>query len=382
MNIRFLLGCTFLAGFSISSSPAQPSSGSPTDLVLGGDIQHVHDPSIIRDGMTWYLFSTGNGPEHGGEIPIRCSQDLHEWQKCGYALREIPQWIKKESPETKELWAPDISYFNREYHLYYAFSIFGKNSSGIALLTNKTLNPKSADFHWVDRGLVFRSRAEDNFNAIDPNLIMDEGGRVWLAFGSFWDGIKMRRIDAETGLLSSDDAKLYSLARRQRPKNPSPNPPGAPGDWQAIEAPFVVHHDDYYYLFASFDLCCRGIKSTYKIMVGRSRAVTGPYVDADGLPMMDGGGTALLESSRRWIGPGGESVLKQEDGDIIVFHAYDSVNGQPYLQISTIAWTHGWPKIALGGGDTTATSGESGRSGQHEDKVKSGSANDTSRATH
>jgi arabinan endo-1,5-alpha-L-arabinosidase len=98
--------------------------------------------------------------------------------------------------------------------------------------------------------------------------------------------------------------------------------------------------------------------------------------------MMDGGGTALLQSSRRWIGPGGESVLKQKDGDIIVFHAYDSVNGQPYLQISTIAWTHGWPKIALEGEDTTATSGESGRSGQHEDKVKSGSANDTGRAAH
>lgn len=365
MNIRFFLGCMVLAGFSIVGSPAQQSSGTPQALELHGDIQYVHDPAIIRKGMTWYLFSTVNGPEHGGQIPIRCSQDLHAWQRCGDVLGEIPQWIKKESPQTKELWAPDISYFNGEYHLYYAFSIFGKNTSGIALVTNKTLNPKSPDFHWVDRGLVVRSRAEDNFNAIDPNLIMDENGRVWLAFGSFWDGIKMRRIDTQTGLLSSEDTKLYSLARRRRPKNPPPGPPGLPGNWQAIEAPFIVHHDDYYYLFVSSDLCCRGIKSTYKIMVGRSHAVTGPYVDADGSPMMEGGETALLQGNRRWIGPGGESVLKEKDGDIIVFHAYDNVSGQPYLQISTMVWIHGWPKVALEGGKTAAESAENGRSVQH-----------------
>ncbi len=322
-------------------------------LETHGDTQYVHDPAIIREGATWYLFSTGNGPERNGEIPIRCSQDLYHWLKCGYVLPEIPQWIKKESPETKELWAPDISYFKGEYHLYYAFSVFGRNTSGIALLTNKTLNPKSPEFHWVDRGLVLRSRVEDDFNAIDPNLILDEKGQAWLAFGSFWDGIKMRRIDTQTGLLSSEDAKLYSLARRKRPQTLPPNPPGLPGNWQAIEAPFIVHRRDYYYLFVSFDLCCRGTKSTYKTMVGRSRSVTGPYADADGTPMLDGGGTMLLQGSNRWFGPGGESVLHQKDGDIMVFHAYDGTTGQAYLQISTIAWVDGWPKVAMAAESTS-----------------------------
>ena len=260
---------------------------------------------------------------------------------------------QKESPATKELWAPDISFFNGEYHLYYAFSVFGRNTSGIALLTNKTLNSKSPDFHWVDRGLVLRSRVEDNFNAIDPNLILDEKGQAWLAFGSFWDGIKMRRIDTQTGLLSSEDAKLYSLARRKRPQNLPPNPPGLPGNWQAIEAPFIVHHGDYYYLFVSFDLCCRGTKSTYKTVVGRARSVTGPYADADGTPMLDGGGTMLLQGNNRWLGPGGESVLQHEDGDIMVFHAYDGTTGQAYLQISTIAWVDGWPKVAMAAESTS-----------------------------
>jgi arabinan endo-1,5-alpha-L-arabinosidase len=359
MSIRFLLKFLLVAGSSFPVAQAQQPPPVPRALEIHGDVEFVHDPAIAHEGSTWYLFSTGNGPERKGEIPVRCSQDLHQWQKCGAVFAEIPEWIKKESPETKELWAPDVSFFNGEYHLYFAFSVFGKNTSGIALLTNKTLDPSRADFHWVDRGLVLRSRQEDDFNAIDPNLIVNEKGQPWLAFGSFWGGIKMRRIDTKTGLLSSEDTKLYSLARRKRPQNPPPNPPGLPGNWQAIEAPFIVHHSDvhvgdYYYLFVSYDLCCRGTKSTYKTMIGRSRSVTGPYVDSEGTPMLDGGGTALLLGNSRWFGPGGESVLQEKDGDIIVFHAYDGTTGHAYLQISTIAWINGWPEVALEGGNAVA----------------------------
>lgn len=324
---------------------------SPQVVSVSGDIEYTHDPSIAKDGDTWYLFSTANGPNRKGELPIRCSQDLHHWTLCGQVFDQIPQWIKEESPQTRELWAPDISYFNGEYHLYYAFSVFGKNTSGIALLTNKTLNPKSPDFHWVDRGLVLRSRLEDDFNAIDPNIVLDDKGEPWLSFGSFWTGIKMRKIDLRTGLLSTEDTKLYSLAKRKRPQNPPPDPPGLPGDWQAIEAPFIVHHGEYYYLFASFDLCCRGTKSSYKTMVGRSRNVTGPFVDEEGTAMLDGGGTPLLIGNDRWLGPGGESVFQQNEGDIIVFHAYDHTSGQAYLQISSLAWINGWPKASLDGDD-------------------------------
>jgi arabinan endo-1,5-alpha-L-arabinosidase len=352
MNLRLRLTGLLIAVLASHFTHAQQASSSPRIIETHGDVQFVHDPAIIQEGTTWYLFSTGNGPERKGEIPIRCSKDLHLWNRCGEVFPQIPDWIKKESPQTKELWAPDISFFNGEYHLYYAFSVFGKNTSGIAQLTNKTLDPSQSDFHWVDRGLVLRSRVEDDFNAIDPNLILDDKGQPWLAFGSFWDGIKMRRIDLKTGLLSAEDTKLYSLARRKRPQNPPPNPPGLPGDWQAIEAPFIVHHGDYYYLFVSYDLCCRGTKSNYKTMVGRSRAVTGPYVDAEGIPMLEGGGTALLLGNSRWFGPGGESVLQQKDEDIIVFHAYDGTSGHAYLQISTIAWIDGWPKVALEGGNS------------------------------
>ena len=82
-------------------------------------------------------------------------------------------------------------------------------------------------------------------------------------------------------------------------------------------------------------------------MVGRSRNVTGPYVDASGKEMLEGGGTPLLVGNQRWLGPGGESVLQQPDEDIIVFHAYDSTTGQPYLQVSSLTWVDDWPKAAL-----------------------------------
>ena len=279
-----------LAAFSFTSvaAPTANPSSAATVIHVEGDTEFTHDPSIIKEGGTWYLFATGAGPSHLGQLPIRCSEDLRHWKRCGQVFDEIPEWIRKQSPATKELWAPDISYFNGEYHLYYAFSVFGKNTSGIALATNKTLDASSPDFHWIDQGLVLLSKETDDFNAIDPNLIVDRKGKAWLAFGSFWSGIKMRRIDTKTGKLSAQDAKLYSLAARKRPENAEPAPPGLPANWQAVEAPFIVRHDGYYYLFVSYDLCCRGLKSTYKTMVGRSRKVTGPYRDADG-KQRDGG---------------------------------------------------------------------------------------------
>lgn len=328
----------------IASSPTTPQV-----IPVEGDVESTHDPSIIKDGNTWYLFATVTGPHPQGQLPIRCSQDLHHWKNCGFVFQQVPEWIKKASPETKELWAPDISYFNGKYHLYYAFSVFGKNTSGIALLTNTTLDPNRREFHWNDEGLVLRSTEQDDFNAIDPNLVLDGKGGAWLAFGSFWSGIKMRRIDPKTGKLDPHDPKLYSLASRLEPPDAQPARPGLPPDWEAIEAPFIVYHGEYFYLFASWDLCCRGIHSDYKVVVGRSRAVTGPYVDASGKPMLQGGGTLLLTGNQRWVGPGGESVLQQKDADIMVFHAYDGKTGAPSLQISTIDWRDGWPHVTLEG---------------------------------
>ena len=159
----------------------------------------------------------------------------------------------------------------------------------------------------------------------------------------------MRALDQKTGKLAADDEKTYSLASRKPPETPASTAPGLPANWQAIEAPFIVHHGRYYYLFVSFDLCCRGLKSTYKTMVGRAKNITGPYLDRDGVDMSHGGGTLLLDANARWLGPGGQSVLiGKHSPDLIVFHAYDHTTGKPALQLSTLAWKDDWPSAALG----------------------------------
>jgi arabinan endo-1,5-alpha-L-arabinosidase len=336
-----------LAITALCLSAALAQAQSAHIIALDGNIQGTHDPSIAKDRDTWYVFATGKAPG-GGQFPVRCSTNLTHWQLCGHVFDEIPQWIQQRSPGTKELWAPDISHVDGEYRLYYAYSLFGKNTSGIALAVNKTLDAHDPNYKWIDKGLVFESKASDNYNAIDPNYVADAKGHGWLVFGSFWDGIKMWRLDDKTGKLSSTDRHLYDLARRAQPADAAPAPPGLPPNWEAIEAPFIVHHGGYFYLFTSWDLCCRGLKSTYHTMVGRAKAVTGPYVDADGKPLTEGGGTTVLEKNSRWLGPGGESLLMNPHGeDLIVFHAYDATTGKPSMQLSTIDWKDGWPHAAL-----------------------------------
>ncbi len=117
-----------LFALASSVSPAQ----KPHVYHLSGDVTATHDPSIMKEGKTWYVFATGKAPG-GGQFAVRCSDDLEHWRLCGHVFDVIPAWILERSPGTKDLWAPDISYVHHEYRLYYAYSLFGKNTSGIAL---------------------------------------------------------------------------------------------------------------------------------------------------------------------------------------------------------------------------------------------------------
>jgi arabinan endo-1,5-alpha-L-arabinosidase len=317
-----------------SGTPTPSAEASmPASYTLSGAVQQVHDPCIIKEGDTYHLFSTGS------HVWWRTSPDLKEWELRGGVFSARPAWTHDEIPRADSLWAPDISYFNGKYHLYYSVSTFGSNRSCIGLATNPTLDSTSPDYGWADEGKVIESHLADNWNAIDPNLIVDENGQPWLAFGSFWTGIKMRQIDPATGKPSSDDEELYSLARRDQ----------IPDTSGAIEAPFIIRHEDYYYLFVSFDFCCKGTLSTYKIMVGRASEVTGPYYDQEGTEMLSGGGTLVLEGNERWRGPGHNAVLQEADGDKLVYHAYDAqAVGIPTLRISPIVWdADGWPTAIL-----------------------------------
>lgn len=333
------LALVFVASGCRTMSPS--AAAEPHLLKLSGDLR-VHDPSIIREKNTYYIFCTG-GNRRRGYIPIRTSTDLHHWARCGSVFQTMPAWVANEVPRARSIWAPDIHYFNGKYYLYYAVSSFGVNKSAIGLAINKTLDPSSPRYKWVDQGMVVRSEPGiDDFNAIDPNLVVQDKHHVWLCWGSFWSGIKMQRVDPKTGKLSPTDNTIYSLASR-----PRTGPPQTPPVQGAIEAPFIVRHGDYWYLFASYDFCCRGTNSNYKVKVGRSLKVIGPYVDRDGRPLMQDGGTLVVAAATpHWRGAGGQSVLQDHGRDYLVFHAYNGRTGVPQLQISTMVWEDGWPRVA------------------------------------
>jgi len=291
-----------------------------------GAVRHVHDPAILRAGGHCYVFSTGKG------VPVRRSKDLRRWESAGRVFAEdVPAWAAKEVPGSRDIWAPDISRFGGRYHLYYSVSTFGRQRSCIGLATNVTLDPADPKYRWLDRGMVLDSRpGRDDFNAIDPQLVLDEAGQPWLTWGSFWTGIKLVRLDA-AGERPAAGAKVIALACRPRHK--------------AVEAPFLIRRDGWWYLFVSFDQCCRGVDSTYKTMVGRSRKLTGPYVDYTGRPMLEGAATLLLAGHDQSKGPGHNSVLRTEHTDYLVHHMYDAAaRGTPTLQIRPLIWAKdGWP---------------------------------------
>jgi arabinan endo-1,5-alpha-L-arabinosidase len=290
----------------------------------------VHDPSMIQVGSAYYLFATG------GKLGFRSSTDLATWANAGTIFSALPAWVATELGQTiTDLWAPDISFENGTYRVYYAGSVFGSNHSVIGLVTNTTLDQKSSDYAWVDQGLVIESNkagSSDDWNAIDPNFVRDESGNSWLVFGSFWSGIKLRRLDPTTGKLSTADSTLYPLANYS----------------DGIEAPSIVFHGGYYYLFVSYDLCCKGVDSTYRTMVGRSASITGPYVDSAGKPMLQGNALQMLATDGRYIGPGGGTAFRDGDLYYYTYHYYDgNSNGAPLLMLRPIAWTSdGWPMFA------------------------------------
>jgi arabinan endo-1,5-alpha-L-arabinosidase len=297
----------------------------------------VHDPVMAREGDTFYVFSTGPG------ITIYGSDDLEHWRWKGRVFDGEPAWAKTAVPGfSGHLWAPDIFEHDGRWYLYYSVSAFGKNTSAIGVATSNSLDPDSPEYGWDDQGLVVQSvPGRDDWNAIDPAIVVDEEGNPWMSFGSFWSGIKLVKLAPDLLSLAEPQA-WHSLARRPR---------GAGADEEdagegAVEAPYIIRNNGWYYLFVSFDKCCRGMDSDYKIMVGRSRSVTGPYVDRDGTPMLEGGGTLVLEGDDDWVALGHNAAYTWNGSDWLVFHAYETAdNGRQKLRILPMTWEDGWPAV-------------------------------------
>jgi arabinan endo-1,5-alpha-L-arabinosidase len=178
------VGIRLSVALAVISCIALCAAAEPQLLELSGDLG-VHDPCLIKAGDTYYLFATG-GRRRRGIVPIHTSPNLRQWTRAGFVMERLPEWVADEVPRARNAWAPDISFFNGKYHLYYSLSSFGVNDSAIGLMTNKSLDQDSPEYEWADEGLVVRSRAgENDFNAIDPNLVIEDEKNMWLVWGSF-----------------------------------------------------------------------------------------------------------------------------------------------------------------------------------------------------
>jgi arabinan endo-1,5-alpha-L-arabinosidase len=295
-------------------------------------IQNVtlHDPStIVKCKDEFWIFYTGRG------VPSYHSKDLVKWERGPAVFTNAPGWVAENVPANRRLdyWAPDVARVGGRYLLYYSASSFGKNTSGIGLASNPTLDPNDPAYHWTDEGLVIKSGTNDDFNALDPAIFHDADDSLWLAFGSFWSGIRMIQLDRDSGQRITPDFPVFSLAH-----------------YDSIEASYIYQDGGYYYLFVDWGMCCRGANSTYNIRLGRSRKVTGPYLDKDGVNMLYGGGSLFLDSTGPLIGPGHAGIIV--DNGTNWFSCHFEADGTPrrgsVLAIVPLRWNaDGWPELEM-----------------------------------
>ncbi len=342
LNRRFALKGMAALGALGSATFAASGQGMPAPLNDRITNIGAHDPVIIKQGGNYHVFYTGRG------IPMLTSPDLINWKANERVFEANPAWIAREVPEARDIWAPDISFRDGKYWLYYAVSTFGSNLSAIGLATNTTLERASPNYRWEDQGMVIKSEpvppdTPNAYNCIDANYVMDTQGRSWLAFGSFWSGHKIFELDPRTGKALGGTPKVHHIAGR---------PVGDGGNFNRIEAPFLIHRNGWYYQFVSYDSCCKGVDSSYYTVVGRSRSLLGPYVDSKGRRLNDGYGDVILMADRegkdRWRGPGHNGYLQNDNGrDYMVYHAYDAQdNGRSKLRIAPVVWSaSGWPRV-------------------------------------
>ena len=293
---------------------------------LKGDIR-VHDPVMIKDGSDYYVFHTGRG------ISVKTSKDKITWKRAGsvFNANNLPSWFKTDIPnQDGSLWAPDIHYSRNKYYLYYAVSAWMNFNSSIGLATNTTLDSTNPKYQWVDEGqIISYKNGGEGVNVIDPNFISEKNGRAWLFYGSYKAGLRAVELDPVTGKLLNDPPSLYTITK-------------ALG-----EGVYVIKSPEYYYIFASRGRCCAGLQSTYQMVIGRSKTITGPYLNKEGLSWVDNNYSVFLAGDSTEPGRGHNGFYTEGDSTFIVYHAYTrAAKGASLLNIKPLyIEKDGWPTI-------------------------------------
>ena len=322
---QFLSRCCWLAVCTLLAHAGIGAEIGYEPIALDGQT-FIHDPStVIEDHGQYFVFGTGSG------ILTKSSPDLIHWTSTSPVFAVPPDWTKQLVPAFRDsFWAPDIIRVKGKFLLYYAVSTLGKQVSAIGLATSPALQQSATNYSWQDEGPVISSTDKNAYNTIDPSVMLDTDGKLWLSFGSYWQGIFLTELDPQTGLRITTNSPVYHLA------------------WNhSIEASCLTRHDQFYYLFVNWGQCCQGTNSTYEVRVGRAEKVTGPYLDRDGKDLADGGGSVFLHTSGRFIGPGHIGIVNGEDvkgGTWFSYHYYDAATeGRSRLALGKIDWSDGWP---------------------------------------
>jgi arabinan endo-1,5-alpha-L-arabinosidase len=290
---------------------------------LDGDIL-IHDPSTVTaHAGRYYTYGTGNG------LPILTSDDGWTWRRTGSLMSALPDG----KPGTEVLtrggnntWAPDVIHIGDKFFLYYSAPGI-QPKSAIGLLIGRTLDPTSPDYHWEDGGPIVWSDGIEDSNAIDPGVLLAPDGRLWLTYGSYFGYIRLVELDPKTGKRRYPDRAPVNVAINS-------------------EASIPIYHDGWYYLLVTHGSCCQGANSTYNIRMGRSRKVTGPYLDNMGIDMLEGGGKLFAASRGRHIGPGHFGLLDLAPGVqkfSLHYEADLDRGGASVLDIRPLLWRDGWP---------------------------------------
>ena len=283
---------------------------------------NMPDPTVIkaRDGY-FYLYATQG--KH--LVPIYKSKNLTDWT---FAASAFTKETKPDFEPKAGIWAPDINYIAGKYVMYYSMSVWGGEwTCGIGVATaNKPEGP------FTDHGKLFRSNEIGVQNSIDPFYFRHKG-KNYLFWGSF-RGIYYTELSGD-GLQLKKDTVVRQIAGT------------------AFEGTYIMKRGRYYYLFASVGSCCEGVKSTYKMVVGRSESLFGPYTDKAGKDMMENGYEVVIDKNEHFVGNGHNSeIVKDKAGnDWVLYHGVDMKNPRGrVLMLDKISWTKdGWPFVSNNG---------------------------------
>lgn len=345
-------------------------------LSVSGNGISVHDPNMLKDpngtywlygthqtiaystDMTTFTYTTASS-SLGACTTAEGGQWLAQDGHCPIIGPDFTSWTGLQTPPSDnndsdiDVWAPSVMYANSTYYQYYAIPVEPDTVGGEAIIGLATSATPSGP--WTDGGFIVSSWsnttntpitssygwnfvAGTTYNAIDPAPFIDADGNWWMVFGSWFDGTHLIQLDSSTGKVKSGATMTSDIAYRYG------------GEEGPFIYPWVVNGTQYYYYFASANVCCSAT-SPYRIIVGRSTSPTGPYVDRGGLDLTAEGGTILLSTHSNIVGPGGESVFTDTVNGVqtptLVYHYYNGNNGgAPTLGINRLAFTSdGWPYV-------------------------------------